>query len=179
MGHDFGTFVACRFILWLSADVYFDVVSRQPEAARNNWWVLQHLTSLWGGEKLKMALGGTPLASRPHTYLRMTLGHMCRDMEGDRTHSSENPLEAACAHWEMVFPCRAASPLCTHTSGACVLRALENCQPNALTQAVQWAVLRLLASDLGGSCHLRGHRGCEGQSSLMHQTDHFLVYSSF
>lgn len=36
MGHDFGTFVACCFILWLSADVYFDVVSRQPEVARNN-----------------------------------------------------------------------------------------------------------------------------------------------
>lgn len=59
----------------------------------------------------------------------------------------------------MVFPCRSASPLCTHTSGACVLRALENCQPNALTQDVQWAVLRLFASDLGGSCHLRWHRG--------------------
>lgn len=31
MALDFGTFVACCFKLWLSADIYFDVVSRQKQ----------------------------------------------------------------------------------------------------------------------------------------------------
>lgn len=152
MAHDFGTFVACCFKLQLSADKYFDVVSRQkqPEvihlssgsAMFSNIW---HPFDEDGTEGHLWHLD-------PYIYQCMTSGHMCLGWDCVRW---EGPFMACL---EVAFPCRPLL-LSAHTPGACVLRALENRQPNALTQDFEWAVLRLFASDLGGSCHLRWHRG--------------------